>query len=80
MGSLENVILFSGDFYVQKSLWTKDRYKKKPMSLDTGVIMVNYSVLRTQYEKNYNYGAQRSSLNVVFTCESYSARCFTFKN
>lgn len=41
--------------------------------------MVNYSVLRTQYEKNYNYGAQRSSLNVVFTCESYNARCWHLK-
>lgn len=26
--------------------------------------------IRTQYEKNYNYGAQRSSLNVAFTCGS----------
>ena len=43
------------------------------MLINIGVIMVNYSVLRTQYEKNYNYGAQRSSLNVVFTCGSNSA-------
>ncbi len=50
------------------------------MLINIGVIMVNYSVLRTQYEKNYNYGAQRSSLNVVFTCESYNARCSILKN
>ena len=29
--------------------------------------------IRTQYEKNYNYGAQHSSLNVVYTCEINSA-------
>ncbi|CAE14950.1 unnamed protein product [Photorhabdus laumondii subsp. laumondii TTO1] len=62
---------FRLDFFIflkQQMKNKKSRYYKIISAQEWAIILY-----KDLCEKNYNYGEQRSSLNVVFTCESYHA-------